>query len=209
MAGSNRTATRYKWRYDRKRANGVLGDLGSHMIDMARWLLGDIVKVDAHLSVFSKLPGSGDQPLDPANDSAIVYLEFKNGTQGIVHASNVAYTGDRGQRHDITLHGESGTLEAHFSLNKGTEIQGIQQGEKQFAVLPIPESILGDVDQTQPFLTQIGEAFTTQSVANRLFIDAILEDKPVSPSFYEGLKVQEVIDAAVDSDENRNWISLG
>ena len=33
----------YLWRFDKKRANGVLGDLGSHMIDMARWLVGEIV----------------------------------------------------------------------------------------------------------------------------------------------------------------------
>ena len=33
------------WRFDRRRANGVLGDLGSHMIDLARWYGGDIVSV--------------------------------------------------------------------------------------------------------------------------------------------------------------------
>ncbi|MEW6753925.1 MAG: Gfo/Idh/MocA family oxidoreductase [Candidatus Latescibacterota bacterium] len=47
MAGFSRGATAHAWRYDRRRANGVLGDLGSHMIDLARWLVGDITQVSA------------------------------------------------------------------------------------------------------------------------------------------------------------------
>ena len=37
----------YQWRLDQKRANGALGDLGVHMIDLARWLVGDISQVSA------------------------------------------------------------------------------------------------------------------------------------------------------------------
>src|SRR5204863_9035868 len=39
----------YMWRFDGARANGVLGDLGSHAIDLARWLVGDIAQVRAQL----------------------------------------------------------------------------------------------------------------------------------------------------------------
>ena len=45
----------YKWRFDGRRANGVTGDLGSHMIDFARWYLGDVKGVMAELPVFVSL----------------------------------------------------------------------------------------------------------------------------------------------------------
>jgi predicted dehydrogenase len=41
-----------------------------------------------------------------------------------------------------------------------------------------------------------------------LFIDAILEDRPAAPSFYDGLKAQEVIDAAIESHERGIWVPL-
>ena len=42
----------YSWRFDRQRATGTLGDLGSHAIDLARWFCGDIVRVSAHLGTY-------------------------------------------------------------------------------------------------------------------------------------------------------------
>jgi predicted dehydrogenase len=41
-----------------------------------------------------------------------------------------------------------------------------------------------------------------------LFIDSILEDRPISPSFYDGLKAQEVIDAAEQAHQSGCWVSL-
>lgn len=64
-------------------------------------------------------------------------------------------------------------------------------------LLPVPDSYWGNVDKANPF-----GVFTEQPAGDRLFIDAILEDRPVSPDFYDGLKVQEVIDAALRAHHN-------
>src|SRR5437763_11417497 len=47
----------YAWRFDRRRAHGILGDLGSHMADLARWLVGDITNVSALLGTYVPRPG--------------------------------------------------------------------------------------------------------------------------------------------------------
>ena len=52
------------------------------------------------------------------------------------------------------------------------------------------------------------EAFNVQSIADRQFIDAILEDRLVEPNFYDGLQAQRVIDAAFRSHEQGVWVSL-
>jgi predicted dehydrogenase len=57
-------------------------------------------------------------------------------------------------------------------------------------------------------MLQVMEAFVRQPVGDRLFIDAILENRAVSPNFYDGFKVQEVIDAALQSDQNEEWVSI-
>ncbi|MHB8629773.1 MAG: Gfo/Idh/MocA family protein [Aggregatilineales bacterium] len=84
----------YQWRFDRKRANGVLGDLGSHMIDLARYLVSDISRVSAHLATHVRREALSSQLLDPVNDSAMVLLEFANGTQGMAQLTAVARVDD-------------------------------------------------------------------------------------------------------------------
>lgn len=197
----------YWWRFDRQRATGALGDLGSHMIDLAHWYVGDVAKVSACLSTFVERPGPADQPLDPANDAAMLNLQFANGAQGTIHLSAVAHVGDRGQEQCIILYGESGTLEADLSF-LGTEIRGLRHGEEQFETLPVPGRLWGDVDKAAPFWTQFAEVFTRDPVGDRLFINAILEDRPVTPSFYDGLKAQKVMDAAITSHESGRWVEL-
>ena len=46
----------YSWRYDRNHGNGMLSEYGAHMIDLARWLIGDIAKVNSNLHMFLNRP---------------------------------------------------------------------------------------------------------------------------------------------------------
>ena len=104
LAGYGRDA-RYWWKWDKQRGLGVLGDLGSHAIDLARWYIGDITKVCACLGTFVERPGYEDQTLDPANDAALLAVEFANGAKGILEASAVAHI-TRGQEKHIRLYGQ-------------------------------------------------------------------------------------------------------
>lgn len=192
----------YGWRFDRQRANGIWGDLGSHMTDFARWYVGDVARVSAHLATFVDRPGPAGQPLDPANDSALVALEFVNGAQGMIQVSAVARLGGSGYEQHITLYGASGTLDAEYTFPNAV-LRGVRRDEKQFESLPVPDSFWGDVDKGNPW-----NVFDKQSVGDRQFIDAILKDQPISPNFYDGWKVQEVIDAAIESHRRSAWVSL-
>ena len=190
----------YSWRYDRNHGNGMLSEYGAHMIDQARWLVGDIAKVNAHLHMFLHRPGLDGDVLDPTNDSVMMAIEFESGTQGSMQLSSLAYIGECGMDQRITLHGESGTLEARATF-KSAEIRGARVGEKEFSLLPIPDRILEGVDKANPFHV------ISQFAGDYLFIDSILQDQQVSPSFYDGLKAQEVIDAAKESNERGCWVS--
>jgi len=196
-----------RWRFDGKRSNGVLGDLGSHAIDLALWYVGDIAKVNAFLASFVYSPETEDQNPDLANNSAPLAVEFVNGAQGIIHSSAVAHVGSQGFQQSIILHGDSGVLESSFSFT-GASLRGMRNDEQEFRTLSIPDHILEGMDATQPIFGQLVEVFTKQSVGDRLFIDAILRDGPVFPTFHEGLKAQEVIDAAIASHQSGSWVSL-
>lgn len=197
----------YRWAFDSQRSTGSLGGYGSHMIDLARWLIGDIVKVAGHLGFYADRKDPTGQEIDSANDTAMLTVEFENGTQGSIHVSSLKHTGDRGQEQHVILCGESGTLEADLSF-LGTEIRGIRSDSNQFETLAIPNRFWGDANRTDSAFSQLREIFTKHLVGDRLFIDSICEDLPITPSFYDGLKAQEVIDAAIESHNKGRWISL-
>ena len=188
----------YMWRFDQDRANGVLGDLGSHTIDLARWLVGDIARVSAGLGVFVKRLGQAGGPINPANDSARLLVEFANGAQGLIQTSAVAHEADRGQYQHVRLFGEAGSLEIDASYG-GPEpwvtIQAARASDEAIQTLTVPDSYWGDVSRFDPF-----EVFTKQPAGARQFVDAILDGRQVSPSFYDGYKAQQVIDAALESN---------
>ena len=82
-------------------------------------------------------------------------------------------------------------------------MRGLRNGESEFRTLPVPESILLGIDQKASlWKEQFARLFTEQSVGTRLFIDGIVDDRPVSPGFYDGMRVQAVLEAAFEADRS-------
>lgn len=193
---------RYSWRFDATRSTGVLGDLGSHMVDLARWYFGEVTGLSARLAHLVDRPGPNGTVAAPANDAALLSLQFADGAQAAIQVSAVAHVADRGVEQRIVVHGAEGSLEASYSA-LGTEVHGARRGEAVFRMLPIPDQLWGDTDRANPL-----GVFESQPVGDRLLIDAILENRTVVPSFYDGLKTQEIIDAAIESDREGRWVPV-
>ena len=176
------------------------------MIDMARWLVGDIARVSAQLGVFVDRPGADGESIDPANDSALLLTEFANGAHGMIHASLVAHVADRFIQQHVKLYGEAGSLEIDIQYEgaeAGVALYVVRDQEEQFQRLEVPASYWGEVSRSEPF-----GIFTQQPVGCRAFIDAILENKSATPSFYDGYKAQQVIEAALQAHSSGNWVII-
>lgn len=208
LAGGALAGT-YRWRYDGDRANGILGDLGSHLIDLARWVNGDIARVAAHLAAYVPRTHEDGRPVTPVNDSAVLLLEFANGSQGVIHTTGVTQRGGRGLEQQVRFYGLDGTLEVDFQFgNFGgappqMAVRGTRAGDDRFESLPIPPRIWGQVSPDDP-----NAVFTTMPAGDRYFIDCILHDQQVTPDFWEGVAVQAVIDAAKQSHQTGRWVDV-
>ena len=198
----------YAWRFDRQHGNGILGDLGSHMIDMAHWLVGDITRVSAHLATSVERMGADGQPLStPANDSALLTVEFANGACGAIVVSAMAQMAEREQFHEVSLYGEAGTLELNTSSGE-VQMRGVREGQTEFEALTVPDEFRMGVDLSLPLWNRLSVAMQTQSLGDRQFVDAILNDQPATPDFEDGLRVQAVIDAALESHRSGCWVAV-
>ena len=197
----------YKWRFDARRANGVAGDLGSHLIDFARWYMGDVRRVSADLPTFVDQSATANPSPTPANDVGLLTLEFVGGARAQIRASAVSRLGDEVVRVMASLHGEDGTLEVchtYFGTDAGVVIRGVRKGESSFTRLEVPAQFFeGGVDPKQIF-----DPYLKQSAGPRAFVDAILSDTSASPGFDVGVSVQEVVDAALRSNAEKRWVSV-
>jgi predicted dehydrogenase len=200
ISGYARTVD-YQWRFDANRCLGALGDLGSHAIDLARWLVGDISKVSAQLSSHVERRDSRGIPVRAANDFANLALQFDNGAQGSLQISTVAHVGDRGHEQHLLLYGENGSLEAYGTLGSEMWIRGLRHTEESSQPIAIDDDLREGADTSENVFAQAMQMFCTQSIGTRLFADAVLTDRAVTPSFHDGFMAQVVMDAAFQSAE--------
>jgi predicted dehydrogenase len=204
----NTFAPSYKWQIDPEQGHGLLGSLGSHMIDFARWYVGDIARVSGHLTSFVEREGpQGGGHFTSANDSALIAIEFADGAQGTICVSGVTHVAERGQDFQVRLYGDAGSLEIDFNF-AGSLLRGVHKGEDEWRELPVPSEFLGQGDNPPLGGFDFLAPFTNQSVGDRLFIDGITQGKPVQPTFFDGWKAQQVIDAAFASHDEARCISI-
>ncbi len=199
------------WRHQKEYAGfGVLGDIGPHVIDMTRWMLGDFRKVTAHFMTAileRKVAGSGEVVTADADDACAFVGEMASGAQVSVHLSRVAFASNC---HRFELYGSQGVLIYHSDPKDGTwisgQIHGAKAGEAKLTELSIPDRLRAGLD-TKDLGAAVGNFLFAQ--LSRRFINGLRTGQPVTPSFFEGMKSQEVIDALVQSAAAGKWVELG
>lgn len=193
----------YSWRFDRDLAgSGVIGDLASHWIHLARWILDDSeVSVSALASSFvPRDPRPDGSDYDSAEDSAVLTVRYASGAYGVLQVSAVCWEGTPfGQTHHLEVHGDEGTIYATCDWDTVQEVRGVRRGEIGPAeLLPIPDEIWDGVRREDVHDTY-RDVFRSTEAMTRGWITAIAEGRHVRPDFGDGLAVQRVVDAAVAS----------
>ena len=188
----------YRWRYDRGEAgSGTLGDLGSHFLFIAMQLFGEVDSVQCLLAQFGERgPRPDGRPYERVDEVAALSLEFANGAQGQIHVSKLCYEDTHfGQTHHMEFHGSDGTLYSHTDWDRVQQVSGARVGEGPVRPLKIPEHIWQGVRRDTVHNTY-RDVFRQRDFMARGFITAILEGRPASPDFADGLRVQRVLAAA-------------
>ncbi len=203
------------WRMDIKRGGGgAIYDLGSHALDLILFLLGDFEAVYATMETFVGERPLPDQPgvmgKVEVDDLALMLLRLKGRGLGTLEASRVA-TGTNDELR-IEVHGNKGAIAFNlmdpnwlwvYDVRGGAEPIGGRRGFTKLetvqrypkpAALPGPKFTLG---------------WMRFHVANQHdFLTSIIEDRPASPDFEDGLKVQEAMEAAHISAREERWVQL-
>jgi predicted dehydrogenase len=201
----------WSWRNDEEMAgSGALGDLGSHTVDLARFLVGDrqggIDSISGHLETFvDERPVEGSDETRPVtvDDAYSAQAEFEGGAMASFEASRFA-TGHKND-HTIEIHGSKGSLK--FSLERMNELELLREENRGYETILVTDESDPYVDHWWPPGHVIGWEHTFVH-ENYEFLTAVAEGGEADPSFEDGLAAQRVLDAIERSDETGEWVNV-
>ena len=192
----------YSWRFDTELAgSGVLGDLGSHWLHIARWLCGEVAEIGCVSAQFiERGPRPDATGYDRGEDSAVMTVRFENGAYGTLQVSAVCWEGTAfNQTHHLDLHGSEGTIYAYNDWSSVQEVRGVRANEPgPAAVMPIPDDIWGGARRGLVHDTY-RDVFRSGGAMIGDWIEAVRDGSPCSPDLGEGARVQFLLGLAVKS----------
>jgi len=213
------------WRFQKSIAGtGTLGDIGTHVIDIAKYLVGEITEVcgilTTHIHERPIQQGSLDKlgtiksntetvkaQVD-VDDEVSVMLKFKNGSTGNIEATRNAW----GRNNYITfeIHGTKGSL--FFNYERRDELQvffadDLSDRRGFRTIYTGPNHPNGEALWPIPAL---GIGYTeTKIIECHDFIKAITEHEEASPNFKDGYNIELICDAIIKSSKDKKWIKTG
>ncbi len=198
------------WRLDKSVAgSGALGDLGAHIIDLARFLVGEPRAVNGLTTTFIKerpLPdGSGRKATVDVDDAFVALVEFENGAIGTLEATRFA-TG-RKNHNTFEINGSKGSISFNLERLNEIEVYLNDAGPREargFTDVLVTEAYHPFYANWWPHGHIIGWEHTFVHEINHL-IEAIVNGKTVEPygaTFEDGYRCAVICDAIVQSSEN-------
>lgn len=212
------------WRFQRDVAgSGALGDIGTHVLDLARYLVGDVSAVSSMMATWvpdrpvvaggvdrlgaAHAGDSGPRSAVDVDDEFIAMLRFANGAIGTVEATRNAY----GRNNYLTfeLHGTEGSILFDYERRDELRVCFAKDGADRRGFRTVytgPAHPYGDGLWPIPALdigygeTKIIECFDLMS--------AIASGGTVSPDFADGYQIELIAEAVARSAESGAWVDV-
>jgi predicted dehydrogenase len=213
------------WRFEKSIAgSGALGDIGTHVLDLARYLVAEITAVNSMLQQYiteRPLPSGnggalgrrGESRADApkgrvdVDDEVMSFLRFENGAVGSLEVTRNAY----GRHNFLTfeIHGTEGSV--YFDDER--------RGELEVSLASDPDHLRGFRRICTGPAHPYGEALwpipafglgygETKMIDCYEFFKAIAEGRPASPDFRDGYRIAQISDAIVESAHTQQWVYL-
>ena len=198
----------WSWQFDREAAGGgSLLMMGPHVIDCARYLVGDVPELIAslHTSITERPKDGGGVGSVSVDDSSAVMVRFHQGCVGLLYTTWLAH----GRKHHFEWEINASRGSLYFNSERLNELQICEaadpkerQGFKTIYVGDLHpygnifklKSGMG-IGIRDTFLLQIYE-----------ILRAITEERIPTPNFNDGWQVDRIIEAVAKSAAENRWV---
>jgi len=210
------------WRLQKNLAgSGAHGDIGAHIIDLGRYLVGEFKEVCGMMETFIKerpLPEPAGAPPRPAAagkmgrvtvDDAVSWIgRFENGALASLEATRLA----PGRKNHITfeINGDKGSLAFDFEDMNRLKFYSANSaaGRRGFTDIIVTDR------EAHPYMGHwwppghiIGYEHTfVHTFAD--FVNAVATGQPIQPDFLDGARCMAVMEAVSVSSAGRKWVRV-
>ncbi len=179
---------------------GAFADLGAHLVDLARYLLGDVANVRAEARTFiPERPAAKNDPrmvkVD-VDDWMQCNLEMQNGAVGLIEVTRMA--GGAGEETTVEVFGSKGAVSFHIAQPETVRFYSQKQGQWLQGGLQVPPPV-GErpLEMLYPNAKYSQGMMTNAHLASAYdFLQCIVEGKKSALDFQSALATQEILEAA-------------
>ncbi|MCE5279576.1 MAG: Gfo/Idh/MocA family oxidoreductase [Planctomycetaceae bacterium] len=204
-----------KWKLSAAAGGGVIADLGSHVLDLVHWLLGDYERVLAATTIAYPTRPSADDPSRQvtvdAEDSVMLLAKMAGGALGTIEASKIATGAEDEIRFEI--HGTRGALRFNGMDPHHLEAYDLGAPDKPTGGLRGWTKI--DTGQRYPAPAsglpgaKMAIGWTRAHMACLAnFVSDILAGRPGDPGLRQGVYIQKLIDTVARSATAQQWTKV-
>lgn len=210
------------WRLQAKVAgSGTHGDIDAHIIDLGRYLVGDLKEVCGMMETFIKerplqeeagaglsAKGSAKKGKVTVDDAVSWIGRFKNGALANLEATRFA--GGRKNHITLEINGSKGSLAFNFEDMNRLQYYNHDDPEDRrgFRDILVTEGAHPYAGAWWPPGHIIGYEHTfVNTFAD--FVRAVVDGKSVQPTFADGLANERVLAAVAESAKTRSWVKVG
>ncbi|WP_127583235.1 Gfo/Idh/MocA family protein [Paenibacillus koleovorans] len=199
------------WRFDKAVAGaGSMADKGSHIIDLARYLIGEFEEVSAAMEIFVKerpIAGGGQKRVVTTDDAAVFTARFACGALGVFETNRMSSGRKNGLWFEVN--GTEGSV--RFELERLNELQVYSRRDPEdcqgFRQVLVTQASHPYIRYWWPPGHLIGWEHTFTHQFYELF-RAIETGQLPSPNFRDGLVCQKVIEAINQAAVEKRWVTI-
>lgn len=201
------------WRLDKKIAgSGTLGDLGSHIIDLARFFVGEPKSLMARTGTFitERQGASGKKEKVTVDDCFEAVVEYKNGAMGTLEATRFAP--GRKNHNTFEINAEHGSIKFNLEDMNNLEVYMKDQDKnvQGFTKVIVSESYHPFWKNWWPQGHIIGWEHTFVHELNHFF-DCLVNKTSIAPygaDFEDGYRNAVICDAIAQSAKERKQVDI-
>lgn len=209
------------WRLQRSTTgSGALGDIGSHILDLARYLVGEISAISATLRTFiAERPtdqsgegawgaaGGGAKVTVDVDDAVACLARFDNGALGVFEATRFA-AGNR-NRNKFEINGSKGSVRWDLENMNILEVYFADDaaGVQGWRSINVTEAVHPYIKHWWPPGHIIGYEHTFVHLVYEL-LDGIRKGAGPAPSFRDATQTQAVLAAVEESAAAGRWVEV-
>jgi predicted dehydrogenase len=198
----------FDWRFERAMGGTTIADLGSHLVDLATWMLGPVAEVSTTSSTFvtERTTPTGPRTVE-VDDASSALLRFASGAHGTMEVARGAPR--RPCDFVVEVNGSSGTAVFSYARLNELWVGSTDDDPRLYGLRRVRAEHPSHPETGGWWPIGQGVGYDASLVNQAADLAAAWPDNAYDPDFAQGARVVEICSAMERSAAEGRWVAVG